>query len=303
MHWYSVDPRSKLLEFIREGERRLCIPRSPKLILFIMHELHPFHLLLILDSQRYTKTLESFFTHQKREKTSKSTSRPITTVNSRSPMDMSPQNHFKWCLFLSLLGNQFLSTSSQITQEQRTRLNSRSPLVPVQDASFHTVAESSRTSSNYMDVPKLLSQIVIQNSRLTSGSFCSRLWKPSCDSAPFHTETYGQTERLNQTLEIMLKLYVEDHLNTWTKYLPILEFAYNSATGKSPLSLVYEKTPIHRYHLLVVPLNNKWTLQRPCWSLFMLSGLMQKTACPLHRHNKPNFRMNTGSLVILTLET
>jgi len=40
MNWYSVDPRSKLLYFIREEERGLCIPRSPELIHLIMHELH-----------------------------------------------------------------------------------------------------------------------------------------------------------------------------------------------------------------------------------------------------------------------
>ena len=40
MHWYSNDPRFKLLYFICEGERRLCIPRSPELILLIMHEPH-----------------------------------------------------------------------------------------------------------------------------------------------------------------------------------------------------------------------------------------------------------------------
>jgi len=38
-----------------------------------------------------------------------------------------------------------------------------------------------------------------------------------------------KTGRLNQTLEIVLTHYVENHLNTWIKYLPILEFAYNSA--------------------------------------------------------------------------
>jgi len=45
----------------------------------------------------------------------------------------------------------------------------------------------------------------------------------------------------------MLKYYVEDHLNTWTKYLSVLEFAYNSArhsaTGKSPFFLVYGRNP------------------------------------------------------------
>jgi len=40
MHWYCLDPRSKLLYLIREGERRLCIPREPELIKLILHEIH-----------------------------------------------------------------------------------------------------------------------------------------------------------------------------------------------------------------------------------------------------------------------
>jgi len=63
----------------------------------------------------------------------------------------------------------------------------------------------------------------------------------------------GQTERLNHTLEIMLRQNVEGHLNTWTKYLPILEFPYNSArhsaTGKSSFLLLYGIHLIHRYVL------------------------------------------------------
>ena len=62
-----------------------------------------------------------------------------------------------------------------------------------------------------------------------------------------HPETDGQTERLNQTLEIMLRHYVETSPNSWSKILPMAEFAYNSSvhnsTGKSPFFLVYGTTP------------------------------------------------------------
>jgi hypothetical protein len=40
MHWLSVDPQSKLLRLILEGEQQQCVPRSPELIQLIMHELH-----------------------------------------------------------------------------------------------------------------------------------------------------------------------------------------------------------------------------------------------------------------------
>jgi hypothetical protein len=64
-------------------------------------------------------------------------------------------------------------------------------------------------------------------------------------STAFYPETDGQTERLNQTLEIMLRHYVDERSSAWTKYRPIVEFAYNStkhsATDRSPFSLVYGK--------------------------------------------------------------
>jgi len=85
--------------------------------------------------------------------------------------------------------------------------------------------------------------------------FTSKFWKSLFKtletelrfSTAFHPETDGQTERLNQTLEIMLRHYVEDDLNTWTKYLHILGSVYSSAThyviGKSTFSLVYRRKP------------------------------------------------------------
>ena len=42
-----------------------------------------------------------------------------------------------------------------------------------------------------------------------------------------HPETDGQTERVNQVLEDMLRAYVSKKLSIGDDYLPILEFAYN----------------------------------------------------------------------------
>ena len=45
----------------------------------------------------------------------------------------------------------------------------------------------------------------------------------------------------------MLRHYVHERASAWTKYLPNVEFAYNStkhsATDRSPFSLVYGKDP------------------------------------------------------------
>ena len=52
-------------------------------------------------------------------------------------------------------------------------------------------------------------------------------------STTYHPETDGQTERVNQVLEDMLKMYVMDQQTRWEKYLPLVEFAYNNSCHNS----------------------------------------------------------------------
>ena len=61
-------------------------------------------------------------------------------------------------------------------------------------------------------------------------------------------KTNGQTKRVNQVLEDMVRAYINKKKQTnWEDYLPILEFAYNSAkhvsTSFSPFMLVYGFQP------------------------------------------------------------
>ena len=57
-----------------------------------------------------------------------------------------------------------------------------------------------------------------------------------------HPQMDGQTKWVNQLLEDMLQAYVSKHQSNWEDYLPILEFAYNSAKhatiGFSPFMLM-----------------------------------------------------------------
>ena len=41
-------------------------------------------------------------------------------------------------------------------------------------------------------------------------------------STAYHPETDGQTERVNQVLEDMLRMYVMDQQSRWEKYLPLV---------------------------------------------------------------------------------
>jgi len=48
-------------------------------------------------------------------------------------------------------------------------------------------------------------------------------------STPFHPQTDGQTERLNQTIEAYLRAFVQHEQNDWVSLLPMAEFAYNNS--------------------------------------------------------------------------
>jgi hypothetical protein len=47
-------------------------------------------------------------------------------------------------------------------------------------------------------------------------------------STTYHPESDGQTERVNQVIEDMLRMYVMDKPSKWEDYLHLVEFAYNN---------------------------------------------------------------------------
>ena len=70
-------------------------------------------------------------------------------------------------------------------------------------------------------------------------------------STSFHTQTDGQTERVNQVLEDLLRMYVKEQLGKWEDYLHLVEFAYNNhyhaSARYSPFEILYGRkcnTPI-----------------------------------------------------------
>jgi len=80
-----------------------------------------------------------------------------------------------------------------------------------------------------------------RDSRFTSGvwkEFLQLLGIRPRMSTAFHPQTDGQTERLNQTIEVYLRSFVNFEQDNWVDLLPMAEFAYNNsvttATGISP---------------------------------------------------------------------
>ncbi|GJP83665.1 hypothetical protein CLOP_g13794 [Closterium sp. NIES-67] len=85
--------------------------------------------------------------------------------------------------------------------------------------------------------------------------FTSNFWRHLWDkfgtklqfSSAYHPQTDGQTERVNQTMEQLIRTTCTDP-QTWEKSLPLLEFAYNNATSatthQSPFFLNYGQDPV-----------------------------------------------------------
>ena len=64
-------------------------------------------------------------------------------------------------------------------------------------------------------------------------------------STAYHPQTDGQTERTNQILENMLRMYVINRPSKWEDYLHLAEFAYNniyqSSSKTSPFEALYRR--------------------------------------------------------------
>ncbi|KAJ9130571.1 hypothetical protein P3X46_034358, partial [Hevea brasiliensis] len=89
--------------------------------------------------------------------------------------------------------------------------------------------------------------------------FTSRFWKKLHESlgtqlhfsTAFHPQTDGQSERVIQVLEDMLRSCVIEFEGSWDRYLPLAEFAYNNSYQASiqmaPYEALYERkcrTPV-----------------------------------------------------------
>jgi hypothetical protein len=53
------------------------------------------------------------------------------------------------------------------------------------------------------------------------------------DNSAYHPQTDGQTERVNQILEDMLRAGVMEYPGSWDKNLPWAEFSYNNSYQES----------------------------------------------------------------------
>jgi hypothetical protein len=141
----------------------------------------------------------------------------------------------------------------------------------------HDKASASDTAELY--ISRIFAQHGLSQSIISDrdSKFVSDFWKTLFTrlgtrlrfSTANHPQTDGQTERMNRTLEEMLRCYVTFAQNDWDTLLPLLEFAYNdslqTSTGYTPFYLEYGRNPRSPRDLLtdVAPSAASMLLQTP----------------------------------------
>ena len=84
-------------------------------------------------------------------------------------------------------------------------------------------------------------------------------------STTCHPQTDGQTEVVNRTLSMMLRVLIKKNLKEWEECLPHVEFAYNTAvhstTNMCPFEVVYGFKPLAPIDLLPLPLQERSNME------------------------------------------
>ena len=115
----------------------------------------------------------------------------------------------------------------------------------VKDQTARTAAETLR--NGYFGLFRVPAYLVSDQGRAFTGHIITHL----CDlygvqklrTSPYHAQTNGQVERMNQTTICMIGKLEEDKKACWSKHLPELLLAYNATcstvTGYSPYYLLF----------------------------------------------------------------
>jgi hypothetical protein len=93
----------------------------------------------------------------------------------------------------------------------------------------HTIANIAEIYIRLHGIPK---EIVSDKDIKFTSNFWRGLFKGFGTNLNFsntyHPQSDGQTERVNQVIEDMLRMYVMDKPSKWKDYLHLVEFAYNN---------------------------------------------------------------------------
>ncbi|KAG8498480.1 hypothetical protein CXB51_005010 [Gossypium anomalum] len=201
---------------------RLCVPRNSKLISVILCEAHSSRMSVHPGSTKMYNDLKRQF---------------WWPADHDSRMEMG-SSHDGFCIRLPLS-----SSKKDAIWVVIDRLTKSAHFIPVRtDYSLDKLAEL------YVSQIVRLHGVPISIVSDRDPRFTSRFWKKLQEalgtklhfSTAFHPQTDGQSERIIQILEDMLRCCIFEFSGSWERYLPLIEFAYNNSFQSSIKMAPYE---------------------------------------------------------------
>ena len=119
----------------------------------------------------------------------------------------------------------------------------------MKDQTAHTAAETLR--NGYYRLFGAPAYLISDQGKAFTGHIVTHLCElygvQKLRTSPYHAQTNGQVERMNQTIIRMIDKFEEDKKACWSEHLPELLLAYNTTcpavTGYSPYYLLFGRRP------------------------------------------------------------
>jgi hypothetical protein len=315
--WYTFE--NGLLYFIRDGTSRLCIPRDPDILNVVVSEAHDLpiagHRNLSrtykhLASSFYWPKMNTFVTEyiQRCDSCQRNKIAPTPAKPFLRPLQV-PTRPWESCSmdFIVALPKSNGYDAIYVVIDRLTKQGHFIPTITAVDAP----GVAQLFVDNIVRLHGVPSEIISDR----DPKFTSKFWKTIFSllgtklglSTSSHPETDGQTERTNRSLEVMIRHFVNAQLSDWAKFLPLLEFAFNStinSLGKTPFEMNYGFNPpdlltqlsnTRTSVLSVEDLRNSWLILRD--SISEAQTIQSKYANE-HRTALPSFKV--GDFVLLS---
>ncbi|GJP33995.1 hypothetical protein CLOM_g18479 [Closterium sp. NIES-68] len=271
-HGYAIDPEIPLAEkrhllqwdsdiAYRKGSMKIWVPNYPPLRQLLLEEYHD---VLYAGHFGSNKTLTGIAKHYYWPHLAEDVKKFVTSCDTCQRMKSSKQKKAGLLQPLPVPEQPWQVVSLDFITGLPPTTSSHDAILVVIDKfskmghfiPTHTTARTEETAQLF--VRHIISQHGIPTTLISDRDpkFTSKFWKELMSllgtklamSSAYHPQTDGQTERLNQIVEQLLRAACKDDISKWDLHLPVLEFAYNNAThaatGQTPFFLCYGRHPL-----------------------------------------------------------
>jgi transposase InsO family protein len=241
------------LIYLRSG-KRLAIPNNKELRTLLLHECHDS---IIVGHLGTEKTLELVQRNYFWPRMGKDIKNYVTSCDSCQRNKASNQAPAGLLQPLDIPERRWDHiTMDFVVQLPKTTKKHDAIVVFVEKLSKRTYFIPTTTDVTAPQVAEIFFNTIFKNHGLPKviisdrdPKFTSRFWKALFEklgtkfamSTSHHPQTDGQTERMNRTMEEMLRAYTNYQQNNWDELLPAVEFAYNNSknlsTGFTPFEI------------------------------------------------------------------